>query len=29
MAGTPDGMIPEEAAEPFCETPAPMHWETN
>ena len=26
MAGTPDGMIPEEAVEPFCETPAPTPW---
>jgi mannose-6-phosphate isomerase-like protein (cupin superfamily) len=26
MAGTPDGMIPEESVEPFCETPAPKPW---
>ena len=26
MAGTPDGMIPEEAVEPLCETPAPTPW---
>lgn len=26
MAGTPDGMIPEEAVEPFCDTPAPTPW---
>jgi uncharacterized RmlC-like cupin family protein len=26
MAGTPDGMIPEEAIEPFGETPAPTPW---
>jgi quercetin dioxygenase-like cupin family protein len=26
MAGTPDGMIPEEVVEPFCDTPAPTPW---
>lgn len=26
MAGTTDGMIPEEAVEPFCDTPAPTPW---
>jgi uncharacterized RmlC-like cupin family protein len=26
MAGSPDGMIPEEAVEPFCDTPAPTPW---
>jgi hypothetical protein len=29
MAGTPDGMIPEEAVEPLCETPTPTPWATN
>ncbi|MCA1323741.1 cupin domain-containing protein [Herbaspirillum sp. alder98] len=26
MAGTEDGMIPEEDVEPFCDTPAPAPW---
>jgi hypothetical protein len=26
MAGTDDGMIPEEDVEPYCETPAPTPW---
>jgi uncharacterized RmlC-like cupin family protein len=26
MAGTADGMIPEDAVEPFCDTPAPAPW---
>jgi uncharacterized RmlC-like cupin family protein len=29
MAGTPDGMITEEAVLPFCETPAPTPWTKN
>jgi len=26
VAGTLDGMIPEEAVEPFCKTPMPTPW---
>jgi mannose-6-phosphate isomerase-like protein (cupin superfamily) len=26
MAGTADGMIPEEDVEPHCETPLPTPW---